>query len=198
MPEAVSMTIPQTPPRFNAPQPVYTPYLNDYTRVSVQNYLPVSNKREFTSQEQEQIDAGLNQFWPKIYSSYATPLPQMLANPFEYAACIGTLLGAAGACVGALMNKAQPALGVFLGAAVGIGVGVSSYFQRQQQNENILEIMRRLSPGATKRDLLSDPVYQKDLDRRAMADGNAMNTALMAGMLGNMYSSSSSSSGSRR
>lgn len=47
--------------------------------------------------------------------------------------------------------------------------GTLGFINRRQSNENILDLMSRLPEASTKRDLLSDPVYQADLQRKAAA-----------------------------
>ena len=70
--------------------------------------------------------------------------------------------------MGAMMQGMRHAAG-FGGLALGAAFGAfSGYFGRRQANENILDLMRRLPEGATRRDMLSDPVYQQELTRRAM------------------------------
>jgi hypothetical protein len=150
-----------------------------------QQYLPVNNKRELTEPEQADIQAGLKQWTPKWGAGYSTPLTQLLASPTKGAIILGGIMGVFGAIPGivmAIVNKTVKEAGekselaglaaimaavggIFMGA-LGAAIG---YFGRRQENENILDILPRYAPGATKRDLLSDPVYQADLNRRAAA-----------------------------
>ena len=64
------------------------------------------------------------------------------------------------------------------GSAIGAGIGglglgglaaLLTYFGRKQRNEDVEDLMSRLPEGATRREMLSDPVYQRDLDRAHMA-----------------------------
>jgi hypothetical protein len=43
-----------------------------------------------------------------------------------------------------------------------------TYLQRQAKNEGVVDLMKRLPEGGTKRDLLSDPAMQADRQRDAM------------------------------
>lgn len=150
-----------------------------------QQYLPVNNKRKLTEPEQADIQAGLHQWTPRWGAGYSTPMTKLLGDPTKGAVILGGFMGAIGAIPGiivALVNRTVKeasekselaglaamlvAIGGIFMATVGATLG---YFGRRQENENILDILPRYAPGATKRDLLSDPVYQADLKRAAMA-----------------------------
>jgi hypothetical protein len=79
-------------------------------------------------------------------------------------------------------------VGFTVGALLG---GFSSFAKRKRENGDILDILQRMPSGATKRDLLSDPVYQRDLDRRAAGNGNGLDTFLTASLLANSLGSRS-------
>lgn len=147
----------------------------------IQRYLPILSKRELTKPEKKDIQHGLNQWFPRVGAGYSTPITQLLASPIKNSVLLGGILGGLAAAmplirVTAAIAASKPLRVPLLCAAVlgsvlgGIG-SILGYFRRRQQNENILELMQRLPPNATKRDMLSDPVYQADLDRSAMAVG---------------------------
>lgn len=148
---------------------------------AVQQYVPIMEKRNLSPNEFYQVQQGQSQWIPKLFSSYATPLSQMMASPGKMA--LVHALG--GALLGGLVGFAKR--GGSLGRALGFGViaaglgGLLGYFTQQQRNENMLDMMQRLPANATKRDLLSDPAYQADETRRAMY-GN--NNGLQTGLLG--------------
>ncbi|MFN8614459.1 MAG: hypothetical protein U0003_00900 [Vampirovibrionales bacterium] len=149
-------------------------------QIGTQQYLPIQAKRQLTQLDQAEVQRGLNQWWPTVFQSYATPLHNMLASPAKSGIIGGLIGGGIAGLYAAFLRKASVlgtvtkrnpwvALGV---GAVALGMGAISYFTRQQTNENVLDLMQRLPEGATKRDMLSDPVYQKDLDRQAMLAGS--------------------------
>jgi hypothetical protein len=153
--------------------------------MGVQKYLPIQEKRDLAPVESQAVQQGLSQWFPKLFPSYGTPVVELLASPAKSAILGGGIMalatGALGFLQGAKCNKTA-ALFALGGAALG---GIMSYFSRQQSNENILDLMKRLPSGATKRDLLSDPAYQADLNRQAMMMGNRgdFSSGLLAGAL---------------
>jgi hypothetical protein len=154
----------------------------------VQNYLPIDKKRRMAPEERADVQRGLSQWWPKIGAGYATPMWELLANPTKSSILNAGLLGTLGGLFGATARHSGIAA-----AAAGLGAllgGITGFINRRQQNENIIDLMSRLPEGATKRDMLSDPVYQSDLNRMAMARANGggsdlLTTALLASSLNN-------------
>lgn len=140
-------------------------------QIGTQQFLPIQAKRQLTSLDQAEVKRGLSQWWPTVFQSYATPLYKMLASPFKSGIIGGLLAGVATGIYTGLMRASGGAT-ILITAGAALLVGAISYFSRQQSNENVLDLMQRLPEGSTKRDMLSDPVYQKDLDRRAMAAGS--------------------------
>lgn len=154
------------------------------TNVGVQSYLPVQAKRPFSRQEQDAIQHGLDQWWPKFFPSYSTTPEELLASPAKSALAAGIL----GTALGAILTMSHrlplsilPVLG-FLGGGLG-------YFLRRQHNEDVLDLMHRFPAGATRRDLLSDPVYQAELNRQAMHANNGGGAVALAAL--NAFSNSS-------
>ena len=154
--------------------------------IGTQAYLPVMEKHDLEKPEQKEIKRGLSQWWPRIGAGYSTPIPQLLADPLKSGilSAIGT--GIVGAVIGVLAIRSL--LSLVVGGALGMLIGgVMGFINRRQQNENILDLMQRLPQGATKRDLLSDPVYQADLTRQAAARANSggdlFTTMAMASMM---------------
>ena len=145
--------------------------------MAVQQYAPIHNKRELSSEEQKDVDQGQSQWLPKIFQSYATPLPQMMASPGRQAILAGLAGGLGGAYGGGMIGGALGSPGV--GAAIGgVGLGglsaLMQYMNRNAENENILDIMKRLPRGATKRDYLADPAVQADANRDALSSAAEM------------------------
>lgn len=140
----------------------------------VQQYLPVAEKRSLDLEEGKDIQQGLHRWWPKIGAGYATPMTELMADPAKSATLGAVGTGAVAAVLGGMMLHSARAVGAGIGL-VGGGVlgGITSFINRRQQNENIADLMRRLPPGATKRDMMSDPVYQSDLNRQAERRSNS-------------------------
>lgn len=146
---------------------------NGIPQMGVQSYLPTGEKRDsFSPEEQKDINRGLSQWWPALFASYGTPVWALLANPAK-SAFVSSLFGAG--IVGTIAAvKGRFGVGAgLLTAGVGLVAGTLSYYTRRQQNDNVLDLMKRLPPGATKRDMESDPVYQADLNRKT-SEMNAM------------------------
>jgi hypothetical protein len=130
-----------------------------------QQYLPISDKRELTETEEKEIHKGLSQWWPSLFPSYSTSMTDMLASPGKSA----ILSGIAGTGLLALTGLLRNRTGSIFVAIAGLVSALLGYCLRQQQNGNVLDLMKRLPPGATQRDMLSDPAYQSELNRKAMA-----------------------------
>lgn len=156
----------------------------------VQQYLPISEKRQLDPQEDVNTQKGLKRWWPKIGAGYATPMHELLADPYKSAAISALLLGVLAGLAGLLMQPRRlfAMAGIILGSFIG---AFSGYINRRQQNENILDLMQRFPQGATKRDMLSDPVYQSDLNRAAMARASSGGGGdMLAGaLIGSAFSS---------
>lgn len=192
--------------RFVPPQPLHiqlaSPALPTgaygVQNVGIQSYLPVNQKRSFTFAEKQSIQTGLGQWWPKIFKSYATPTAQLLANPAKSAILAGGILGLVGLAVGLSANVEHRGLAAGVIGTITGGIGAAlGFFGRQQKNEDVLDLMSRFPEGATRRDILSDPVYQADLNRKATSDS----TYILANNLSSSWpnrSSSSQSYASRR
>lgn len=147
-----------------------------------QQYLPVQNVRDFSPQEAASIRSRESRLLPKIWQSYGTPIPELLANPGKQGLAGALAGGLTGASAGALLGgSAHAGKGALVGGGLGASLlGSLAYFSRRKQNEDIKELMRRLPQGATKRDMFSDPAYQADINRRTQMQS----AALMASALG--------------
>ena len=154
---------------------------------AVYGYTPVGARRDFDPAEKQEVEEGLSSWWPQIFQSYGTPAHRLLASPGKQALLYG-LLGAVpgalgGAALGGAMTNSPPAspgAAPLVGAGVGaLGTGgltaLLGYLMRDQSNEGWLELMRRTPQHSpTKRDLLSDPVYQAEEDRNTMLAANML------------------------
>lgn len=153
-----------------------------------QSYLPIAERRELQKPEVKKLDQGMDRWWPKIAAGYSTPMTELLASPTKSATLSAIGTGIVLALLGGITLKPRAvfaAIGAVVGAIFG---GVTGFLNRRQQNENITDLMSRLPVGATKRDLLADPVYQADLNRKAESASGGGGELL--GMAGGMLMSS--------
>ena len=153
----------------------------------VQNYLPIAETRPLATEERAEVQRGLSRWWPKIGAGYATPMSELLASPTKSGILNAGLLGALGSLFGlTARHSGIAAIGGGIGAILG---GITGFINRRQQNENIIDLMRRFPEGATKRDMLSDPVYQSDLNRSAMAHSGGGGDLLTGALLASSFNS---------
>lgn len=169
-PSAVNMEMANAR-RFPVSAPAAVQGAYGVQNVGVQSYLPVNNKRTFSWAEKQQVSQGLQRWWPKLFASYGTPAHQLLASPGKAALLVGGLFALVGMALGGhYIEGENKTISALAGGLISGGLGsVLGYFGRQQKNENMLDLMERFPEGATRRDILSDPVYQADLNRGSMA-----------------------------
>jgi hypothetical protein len=198
---APPMAMPPAYTQVAAPTNSTTPY--GIKQVGTQQYMPINQKRQLTPQEQKEIEKR-KKSWPSWYTSYATPATGLIASPFKsgIVSTIGTaLLGGLTGLIFTLESRSRltyALIGAGIGAVLGFFIGP---LNRKKKNEDIIDLMQRLPEGASKRDILSDPVYQADLTRKANSDntsGTFFDAALLGGVLGSSYSSSSGKSRSTK
>jgi len=158
--------------------------------IGTQQYIPVNEKRhELSTGEQVAVDKALQRWFPKIVQHYGTTIPETMASPVKVAILKGGLFGLLGGLLGLLATGAR-ATGATIGLIAGLVIGaIGGYIDQERHNGTMIELMKHFPEGhlPTKRDLLSDSAYQKDLDRRAAArasSGDANTTLLSAAVLG--------------
>jgi|GEM_PF-2250770 len=183
-------------------QPGMPPALNN--QVGVQRYMPLSSmKRPFSEVDNAAIKKGEDQWIPSVGNNYSTPIPSLLASPTKAGLMSGALLGGLVGITTRILasGSSNLALKVIIASLIGGGVGAfTGFIHRKQKNGDMLDLMQRLPEGATKRDMLSDPVYQSDLNRGTQGGSSYGSTeGLMTGMLAGSlmsrpYSSSHSNS----
>ena len=145
---------------------------DDTPSLSVQHYAPVTGRRgELTPEELAAIERGQQRWLPRIFQSYATPVPEMMASPGRQAALVGALAAAAGGGLGGVLSKGNPWVTAGSAGASGLLAALLTYYARRAENEGLVEIMRNLPPGANKREYMRDPAVQADLNRAAMMMG---------------------------
>lgn len=137
-------------------------------QVAIQSFLPLLKRRDqLNPEEQAAIQSGQSQWFPKLFPSDATPLPQMMASPLKNGLLSALIPAVAGGSLGHLAGSQFGPMAGLTGASIGaLGLGgvsgLIAALQRRAENENLEEAMRRLPPNATLRDRKSDPVYQRE------------------------------------
>ena len=150
-----------------------------------QQFLPIDTRREFTPEEQARVDEGQSRWLPRIFTSYATDPAETMASPTKQGLLTALLGAGVGGLAGAHMgNMTKDPTGAGVGGLIGAGLGglvggIGGMWNRQAENDSTEELMRRLPPGARMRDIMSDPVFQRDTDRTQNA---AQSAAMLAAM----------------
>lgn len=150
--------------------------------VAMQHHLPIHAKRkDLTEKELARIAEAEDKWFPRMFESYGTPAHELMSSPGKGALLHGIGLGGLGALMG---GKMFGGTGALVGGGAGALLGAASgYSSREAKNEGIKDMMARLGPDSTKRDLLSDPVYNQDaaMDRMERMQGgqNAMLAAAL-------------------
>lgn len=143
----------------------------DTPQMGMQQFLPINERREFNPDEQKRIEKGKSRWIPRIFTSYGTDPAETMASPTKQGLLTALLGAGAGGLAGARLgsvggNLESAGIGGLIGAGVGgLAGGLGGMWGREAKNESIEELMRRLPPGARMRDIMSDPVYQRDTDR---------------------------------
>lgn len=145
--------------------------------------LPARVRRELEPAELRQIQSSSDRWFPKPNASLATPLTELLASPTKSAAAYGAPFALFGALFGSILGSMSSLRRDFLspglsgggsggssrlplavfGALLFGGVGaLLGYNERQRENENLIDQIRRNPPGALYRDMLDDPAVRHD------------------------------------
>lgn len=128
----------------------------------------VSAHRNLSPEEEKALEAGKARWLPRVFQSYGTPIPELMASPLKTGLIFGLPAGIIGAGLGsaiggAATGKNNSGMGALIG---GLGAGglaaIAAGMDREAKNEGLEELMRRMPEGAAKRDLLADPQYQAD------------------------------------
>lgn len=131
----------------------------------------VSAHRQLSPDEEDALEAGKSRWLPRIFQSYGTPIPELMASPLKTGLIFGVPAGLLGAGIGSAIGgsahgsdgKGYSGMGALIG---GLGAGglaaIAASMDREAKNEGLEELMRRMPEGAAKRDLLADPQYQSD------------------------------------
>ena len=142
---------------------------NSLMKSAADGVKPLQPRRDLTEEEEENVEQGKSQWFPRIFTSMADPLHVDMASPLKNALLPSLLLGGAGAAYGGAMGGASrgdpgpgagAAIGGIGGALAGLPLGVIVYLMRKAENRSVLENMRGLAEGAVRRDLEADPAYR--------------------------------------
>jgi len=136
-------------------------------QMGVQQYMPVGPRRELSPEEEARLRKGKSRWFPRIFESYNMDPTEAMADPLRSAALNAVIPTLAGAGIGGLLAGQHNHEFSPVGAAVGgLGLGglsgLLSYWQQQAQNESMEDLIRRHPPGASWRDIISDPVFRED------------------------------------
>lgn len=137
---------------------------------------PIGERKPLAPEQEAMLQRGEQRWLPKIFSSMGDSPDKMMASPLKTALLTALLTGTAGAVGGGLLGGANgapnmlrlpgtnksvsnEALGGLIGGGLGAGLGgLFGYASRNARNEDIRDAVSRHAPGATRRDLLSDPL----------------------------------------
>lgn len=132
-------------------------------------YDPIGNRRELGPEEEMAKDQGQSQWMPKLLTTDATTIPELMASEPKQTALGALGGGALGAGLGALLGRASGHQG--LAAAAG-GLGGAAFggtalgLRQHGRNAELEESMRRLPPGATRRDLQAEELVDDAFARK--------------------------------
>jgi hypothetical protein len=136
--------------------------------------------RSLSPEERAEVEAAEGRMIPSLFQGYGTPLPEMMSSPGWSGAGGAALGGLVGGGLG--LGLGGGPVGAGLGGLAGAGLGgLLGYQGRQASNAGIVDLMRRLPPGATRRDYLADQAVAGDLNRATWSGmGHDIGGALMA------------------
>lgn len=158
---------------------------SSYGGVALQQYMPLVPRREhLTDNELANIDNHKRNWLPTIFTSMADSPAADMHSPGK-----GALMAGLGA--GALAGGAAHFLGASSNVTTGVGTvggllsALLAYHSISAGNAGIEEMMRRIPPDGTRRDIEADPVLQADRDREANtgASQEALRTAQLLAAL---------------
>lgn len=142
--------------------------------INVQNYTPISQKRQLSQNELNEISDAKGNLLPKLFASNGDQISSQISNPLLSTLggglLGGGLLGGYGALLGKEFGPEYGLAGGLIGGGLGLlGGGTLSYFLKNQKNNNYIDSISRLPEGQTTlRDMKADPVYQQEQNRLSM------------------------------
>lgn len=157
--------------------------------------------RELSASEKADIQKGLNQTFPKLFSDYSTPLPKLLVSPVKNSLLklviqlvfLAIVLKLTKITFKSMLSKVTVSNAIknpFL-ALIFIIMTIwpmLNYFNKARSNKNIIESMKRLPEGATKMDYISQTAVMSDRLRGGRSSGGGFAGGFLGGMLGGSMS----------
>lgn len=151
--------------------------------------VPVGERRDVLEPDEEaEVAAGKSQWFPKIIQHDDTPIPSMLASPGKHSVLTGLMGALGGGAIGAGLaygaTKLFPdkvpqvsggAEGMMIRSGIrgalggALGFGALGYKNQDARNAHIEEGMRRLPPGATKRDFNNEEMLTRAMTEKFAA-----------------------------
>ena len=142
--------------------------------------------RELTAQEKQNIQQGLTQVMPELFTSYSTPLYKMLCSPLKntllYLVVVVVLF-----TVFVKVTKGNPRkilttpMGLLYSAGVVLFL-IFKFYGRNMKNQNIIESMKRLPEGATYMDYVSQSAVMSN--RLRGGRGGSFSGGILGGLIG--------------
>lgn len=143
--------------------------------LNVQQFMGQRNRRELTDEEKQEIEKRKKKLLPAFFTNLSDSPATGIYSPLLPtlgAGAAGGLLGAAlgGPIIAALRGKKPGVFGMpdmtgesIAGGALGAGLGgLLAYLDKQRDNANIEETMRRIPENGNLRDYLADPLIQEN------------------------------------
>lgn len=164
------------------PDSAYTGYPGQ--NINMQHFVPFSGPREFSPDEQAEIDAGKQKWFRGPFASRSDSMARKMADPKKRAVMAFILSTLGGTALGAHFLPAGPrgrgdldgvAAGALAGAVAGVPIAALTHAFADKENRDIEGDMRRLPRDMTTlRDLESDPAWQARAERNAALRRAAM------------------------
>ena len=158
---------------------------SSYGGVALQQYMPLVPRRaQLTPNEDEQIETNKRNWFPTVFTSMADSPAADMHSPGKGALMAGLGAGAL-AGGGAHFLGASPSTSAGVGTVGGLLAALAAYHATSAGNAGIEEMMRRIPPDGTRRDMEADPVLQagKDRDANTGASQEALRTAQLLAAL---------------
>lgn len=169
------------------------PAYDGYNGMALQQFLPVQQHRDLSEKELEKIEKEQKKIIPKIFKSKKDNPAVDMSSPVWNSAMLGLAGAGAGGLLGAfydhrdIFEKDPSMSGRLTGATIGGGLGgLVGYLSRKAKNESIEDAMARLPEGATRRDIMSDPVYWREREMEMQRNAVMGNRGITAGLVANL------------
>lgn len=154
-----------------------------YNGMAFQQFLPVQQSRKLSDSELDRIEEEKGKLIPKIFKSRKDNPAVDMSSPAA-SSVIGAILGGVPLALlgGALGNKEHANTAAIAGGVGGSLLGsIVGHKLRTASNESIEDSISRLPEGATRRDIMSDPVYWQEKQILMENRRNAIMAAVLAG-----------------